>query len=241
MIVKKPIATTVGRPLRQNWEPIRSAAWATAVHNICGRINSSSLARELGLPLTWRLSHYMNGERPPDTSLLERVESVYPGTRRYFDSPLWKLTQFRNLGLLPIKELFFSLTPECGSNLILHDSPNQALFWRNFSKIEDELDAIRNATSRADDKLTALLSIAVLIHESVMIQDKNRLVSCVEEWASLVGKLEISGAEFLGEKILQHLDRFGLNLFGALLDMFKDNYIYSNATMRYAHLLRPRD
>lgn len=236
--MKKSISTSVGRPLRENWELIRSVAWATAVYNICGRINSSSLARELDLPATWRLSRYMNGDRPPDASLLERVEGVYPGTRKYFDSPLWKLTQFRDCGLHPIKELFFSLPPECRGNLILHDLQNQPLFWRKFSKIEDELDEIRKVTFRASDSLDALLSIAVLIHESVVIQDKNRLASCVEEWASLVGRLEICGAEFLGEKILQHLDRFGLNLFSESFDIFQDNYMYWSATTRYAYRLR---
>lgn len=85
-----------GRPRKKTTDRFRAIAWYYAVGARIGTASGYALEREFAphrskaITGSWR--KYRKG-RCPGRAVIERVESRYPGTRCWFDFPLWELIE----------------------------------------------------------------------------------------------------------------------------------------------------
>lgn len=180
---------TLGRPKKEKWEAARALAWASAVRTVL-----RAPPDQLGLSSTeierWRtlLKRYERGEISPSLSKVAQFDAISLGPRQYFESPIWKLTYLPQLGKRTKKEVFADL-PNSFQLIWLEPEWQSRLFWRKERTETEELADIKNAFEQTSTRLAALCAIAILIHESLKNQNRQRFVSLFYVWTAAVQKI----------------------------------------------------
>lgn len=164
---------------------LRTIVWAEAVLRVSGKplavlerefrqAKKSASARSC----IWQ--KYKNGTVVPrngekgKAGLVERVELHYPGTAKWFYSPLWSLCTDRPVSMDRIKEVYCGLRPELKALFVRDEA---ARFWRR-SISDDILGDLIHAPEI--DGLTALFA---LIKEAETIQNPD--IHKIASWAAV--------------------------------------------------------
>lgn len=137
-------------------------------------------------------SKYRRGEASPKvndgasgkTSLVNRVEQRFSGTKRWFTMPLWDLLQRDLIQPAELKEIFLSLQPEV-RNLIVHQNYHpQARFWRNQTLPEHLYESLVKIGS-----IDAVTAVLALIKEAEINQNQHQHKLGLVAWAKCAAKL----------------------------------------------------
>lgn len=194
---KKPKA---GRKFKSESLRIKSIAWAFAAKNINdpfgtgdGLLPKYSLNKYLPDDIKFDLKTFKEMKqsvRTPTESTLTSINDSLPNSRRYFDTGIWELTFYESFGKIPIKKAFDRLDPVITKGW-QKPQVSEKIFWRNLKKdnqvkvaelagIEDYF--LKNEYDNPDVRIEILQCVAFLMHESVLLQDLERLNICHESW-----------------------------------------------------------
>lgn len=176
-----------GRPAREPLEAARTALWYD-------RVLERSEWTEYKLEVTFddvkrvggkkhkgsRWNKYKFGRASPGRDLLLRVEEMFPGTLRSYDSPIWTLAIRNSLAPSELRGLI-ELVPKPVSNaLVDRESPPDSVFWmRNDASHRDMLRSIL-ALGRAEfpGHSGAVCGLLALIHDAVNRQLEEQHFDC---------------------------------------------------------------
>lgn len=180
---------TLGRPKREQWEAARALAWASAVRTVL-RASPDQLRLSPEEIERWRrlLKRYESGELSPSHAKVAQFDAISLGPRQYFESPVWKLTYLPQLGKRTKKEVFADL-PDSFQLLWMESEWQSRLFWRKERTETEEFADIKNAFEQTSTRLAALCAVAILIHESLIDQNRQRFVSLFYVWTAAVRRI----------------------------------------------------
>lgn len=218
--------TSRGRPRKSEITRFKVMAWFDAVAEASGK-TAADLEREfapaahirweLGMEIRPKLwEKYRRGEVEPrsipskgrKTSIVQEVESRYPGTAKWLSLPLWKLADFNQTVTMDELRAVYQGMPLKIRGLIIKDDVLEGeIFWRKQTD-EDEL-LRRLAAAGGLDGVTAILA---LVREAHVCQQETEFHSRVD---ALLAELEktnnISVLTELGKQYFTtHLNRPGL-------------------------------
>lgn len=179
-----------GRPVRENWEMIKIHAWATIVFSA----ENSPLKNDK----VFKRKHLRLGKsRQPSEDLLKKIEVAMPGTRKYFDTVLWKLTHFENFGCYSPRDLFKEIEPTV-LNLWVENNWELKYVWRKKIGFKKELDQIKSKLINKKYYLEGLVAVLILMHEAISNQDLKRMNFWLDVWFQIVGHVCNIGSKGYG-------------------------------------------
>lgn len=171
-----------GRPKRGAADVLRARVWFMAVENESGK-TANALEMEFRgatagirrLPGLW--GKYARGEVSPSAELVNAVESVYPGTARWFNHPLWRLVRNTPITFEELKPIFFELGVEA-RNLLVFEAGREEVFWRKPADLGTIYQALLDLEA-LDDSVTGIL---LLIKEAEFRQDLRQFAAGLTAW-----------------------------------------------------------
>ena len=170
-----------GRPARDAIETARTIAWFYAVAE-ASQLHLRGLDRQFGSGTTGAWTKYRYGQLSPSPERLAAVEEAYPGTRRYFDSPLWRLMRPGTLGQIAPRGAFEWLPLPMRARFVLPDSHEETVFWRRQGALEQDIDFLLAEAEKPGQSIDAGTALLTLLHEAVLMQDKARFRTCFVAW-----------------------------------------------------------
>ena len=108
------------------------------------------------------------------------------------------------------------LVPELRERWVNRDFDDLLLFWRKPTKVRRELRDILEFLDEKNIYLGSLLALAVLLHEAVLRQDRERLEAVLKAWTAAVRYAANPGNEVCGlvmEDVSEHLAQFGRDVY----------------------------
>lgn len=186
--MKKPLPRKVvspktrrGRPARDAIDAARTIAWFYAVAEV-SQLHLRGLDRQFGSGTTGAWTKYRYGQLSPSPERLAVVEEAYPGTRRYFESPLWRLIRPGTLGQIAPRGAFEWLPLPMRARFVLPNSHEETVFWRRQGALEQDIDFLLAEAEKPGQSIDAGTASLALLHEAVLMQDKVRFRACFIAW-----------------------------------------------------------
>ena len=108
------------------------------------------------------------------------------------------------------------LVPELRERWVNRDFDDLLLFWPKPTKVRRELRDILEFLDEKNIYLGSLLALAVLLHEAVLRQDRERLEAVLKAWTAAVRYAANPGNEVCGlvmEDVSEHLAQFGRDVY----------------------------
>jgi len=140
------------------------------------------LDRRFGSGTTGAWSKYRYGHLSPRPERLAVVEQTYPGTRRYFEAPLWRLLQPGYLGRIYPRSAFEWLRPPLRERFVIRHANEEAAFWRQPGNLRQDLQYLLDLSNQPGWSLDVGTGLAALLHEAVLLQDGARFADCFLAW-----------------------------------------------------------
>ena len=187
MEAKKPRGR--GRPKREITDKLRTQVWVLAVEQASG-LSANSLEIQFrgiegGKSSTGLWSKYARGTVSPNQALIDRVESIYPETARWFRHIAWDLLREPPTTLNDLKNGFFALPPEMKEILVFEDGIDEAL-WRRPGDVAATYRELLFLEEEAEDTLAGLI---LLIKEAEFRQNAYQLQEGIRTWRLLRQRL----------------------------------------------------
>lgn len=178
--------TSRGRPRKSEITRFKVMAWFDAVAKASGK-SAADLEREFapahvswarGMEIRPKLwEKYKRGDVEPrsipskgrKTSIVQEVESRYPGTAKWLSLPLWKLADFnQTVTMGELKAVYQGMPMEIRGLIIKDDVLDGEVFWR---KQTEEGELLRQLAAVGGlDGVTAILA---LVREAQICQQEN--------------------------------------------------------------------
>ncbi len=169
-----------GRKPRTEVDAVRTRFWAEIVMTQT-RLGVRELDARCGAASSGQWSKYAAGTSSPSPSRLAQIESLFPGTTRYYTSPFWDLIAPETLGVESPRPLFQWLNEPLRSRFT-HDRLRGDLFWRKPSQLDDDLLWLMNSDFTPEQPFDVFVALLALVHESVSLQAVARFTRCERAW-----------------------------------------------------------
>lgn len=178
-----------GRPKRPPIERTRTATWARSVYvaaHAVAKVHPHELEKILGADGRWLglWSRYDKGLVSPTPERLARIDRKLPGTRRYYDSPLWSLIENRDFTRGELREYALRLGAAFRSAFIDPAHRSGGGFWRKGSNPFDLLEDLSRYIGTENTGLDALTSILIIVREAELCQDAWLYLAALCAWAT---------------------------------------------------------
>ena len=212
-----------GRPPRSEGEIVRTKTWAEVVV-WQSRLSLRKLDELCQTSGSGQWAKYYQGATSPTHGRLAQVERLFPGSRRLYDSPIWKFLDIETLGHHNPRELFAWLQKP-HFDRYHRSEPVNGLFWRVEANIDRELRLILDAVLTYQAPFDVIGALLALTHESVVAQSQSDFVACVVAWNDISRRFEwdMKMSEGLWATVPeQHVRAFG----DALLDFVDEDHPY---------------
>lgn len=216
-----------GRPPRPEGEIVRTKTWAEVVV-WQSRLSLRKLDELCQIAGSGQWAKYCQGATSPTHGRLAQVERLFPGSRRVYDSPIWKFLDIETLGHHNPRELFAWLQRPHFDRYHRGQSAN-GLFWRAETHIDGDLRLVLDAVLTYQAPFDVIAALLALTHEAVVAQNESDFVACVVAWNRISRRFEqdIKMSEGLWATVPeQHVRDFG----DALLDFVDEEhpFFYDN-------------
>lgn len=186
----------VGRPAIDPAHRLAARAWFNAVSLASGGLTAGELeilfrAKQTGKSKESEVrsgiwGKYRDGricpKQIPDykgrTSIVERVEKQFKGTRKWLNMPFWLMLSYSPISMETVKETYLCLPEHLKDLFIAEKPPYKRMFWRRPGDVEEMyIELVRAGTL---DSFTAVLA---LIKESEITQNQEMHQFGLEAWA----------------------------------------------------------
>lgn len=181
---------------------MRIQAWFRAV-SLASKLTPRELEKQFGEPKSnekvkrscvW--DKYRRGEVVPRSglrpdgglNLVDRVETVYPGTAKWLTLPLWRLLDRAPMEMSEIRRYLERLPNLMRQMFIYSETQPTGLFWRRGTDYEDVCDLLLRFGS-----LDGLNAVLALVKEAEVIQDQYQHQECVETAGEYLARLAYQG------------------------------------------------
>lgn len=144
------------------------------------------------MPGSGQWAKYCQGATSPTHARLAQVERLFPGSRRVYDSPIWKFLDIEALGQRNPRELFAWLQEPYFAQYF-RDEPPGGLFWRVKKDIAKELQLVLHAAATYRAPFDVIGALLALTHESVIAQNESDFLACVVAWNRIGRRFDRNG------------------------------------------------
>lgn len=173
-----------GRPQRPPLEDIRTVVWAQSVCTAAGK-PPRELEPLLGRDGHWNglWSRYVRGLVSPSEDRIIRINDKLPGTRRYFDSPLWILIENGDFTRSELLDSALWLGKLFRDMFVSDTRQAKGPFWRKRIDPFATLIESTRLIGYQPHGLDALTSLLIVLRESELMQDAWLYLSAMRAWA----------------------------------------------------------
>lgn len=173
-----------GRPQRPALEDIRTVVWAQSVCTAAGK-PLRELEPLLGRDGRWNglWSRYARGLVSPSEDRIVRINAKLPGTRRYFDSPLWILIENGDFTRSELLDSALWLGKLFRDMFVSDMRQAKGPFWRNRIDPFATLVESTRLIGYQPHGLDAMTSLLIVLRESELMQDAWLYLSAMRAWA----------------------------------------------------------
>lgn len=171
----------VGRPRRDPADVLRTMAWCCAVRGR-SHLGLRELARALGGGSAAAWVRYKRGSATPSDQRVAELDSLYPGTARYFAAPLWHLLRPQVFSLIELRLAFEWLDEPLKSQFVVADAKPRTMLWRRATLPREDFGVILSPPASSHSALNRATALAALSHEAVLRQDRVRLRMSHDAW-----------------------------------------------------------
>jgi hypothetical protein len=177
-----------GRPKRKAEDQVRTIAWCAAIREYETK-GPRHLSRVGGAVSAGSWSRYIKGSASPSPARVAEMESRYPGTARYFGSPLWRLLLSKQLPDGDLRGAFEWLQEPLHSHFVREGSTAKSVFWRCENSIVTDVGMVLSQLKHEDQTLDVATALACLFHEAALRQDSEAFSIVTEAWALCLDQL----------------------------------------------------
>lgn len=191
-----------GRPPTEPIYKLRTRAWFIAVSQASGLktfelemmfASKDANGQSEGFVRTGIWSKYCKGIvspklhdfGPDKLSLVNRVDQQFPGTKRWFIMPFWRLLSRDPLEPSELKTIFFSLPEDIRRLFVIRNYKGKNIFWRlqrDPESLYQELASIGT--------LDATIGVLAMIKEAEMTQNQLQHLLGLSAWVKCAARLK---------------------------------------------------
>lgn len=202
----KPAKRRAGRPRRDDIDIARTTTWAWAALHQSG-LSQRALDKRFGGASSGIWSRYSAGVVAPSEARVAAVEEIYPGTARYYLSPMWAGMRPHLLGKQAPRTIFECLDEPLRSRFIQPPSGPNAIFWRREGNPGDDLNWLMEVTRAGKQPFDVATALVAMTNEAALMQNRSYLAACSEAWAGFFRYLSLYPMGYMPDDVLEYFGR----------------------------------